>query len=73
MPAPFETPEIKSRLKVVKTQLLKARYFSQQEQIKELNASFRQVFVAHEAYLKRIEDFALDATQTSITDLKDLD
>ena len=73
LPTPFETPEIKSRLKVVKTQLLKARYFSQQEQIEELSTSFRQVFVAHEAYLKRIEDFALDATQTSITDLKDLD
>ena len=43
LPTPFETPEIKSRLKVVKTQLLKARYFSQQERIEELNTSFRQV------------------------------
>ena len=73
LPTPFETPEIKSRLKVVKTQLLKARYFSQQEQNKELNESFRQVFIAHEAYLKRIEDFAVNGAQTTITDLKDLD
>ena len=27
IPAPFDTPEIKSRLKVVKTALLKARYY----------------------------------------------
>ena len=73
LPTPFETPEIKSRLKVVKTQLLKARYFSQQEQLEEFNESFRQVFVAHEAYLKRIEDFAIDTEQTTTTDLKDLD
>ena len=72
LPTPFETSEIKSRLKVVKTQLLKARYFSQQEQLEELNESFRQVFVAHEAYLKRIEDFAIDAAQTT-TDIKALD
>ena len=58
---------------MVKTQLLKARYFSQQEQLEEFNESFRQVFVAHEAYLKRIEDFAIDTEQTTTTDLKDLD
>ena len=72
LPSPFETPEIKSRLKVVKTQLLKARYFSQEEQIDQLKESFEQVFIAHKAYLKRIEDFALDETQATSEDLKSL-
>ena len=72
LPAPFETPEIKSRLKVVKTQLLKARYFSQKEQSKKFNESIEGVFVAHRAFLKRIEDFALDADQNSIKNVKDL-
>lgn len=72
LPAPFETPEIKSRLKVVKTQLLKARYFSQKEQSKKFNESIEGVFVAHRAFLKRLEDFAQDADQNLIKNVKDL-
>ena len=72
LPAPFETPEIKSRLKVVKTQLLKARYFSQKEQVKEFNESIEGVFIAHRSYLKRIEDFAQNADQNLTKDVKDL-
>lgn len=59
-PAPFDTPEIKSRLKVVKTELLKSRYYSIEEQQEELNQSFNALFVAYTAYLKRIEDFSMD-------------
>ena len=67
IPAPFDTPEIKSRLKVVKTELLKARYYSLEEQQKELDESFQALFVAYTAYLKRIEDFSLDVQEESAT------
>ena len=60
IPAPFDTPEIKSRLKVVKTALLKARYYSVDERQLELKESYKALFVAYTAYLKRIEDFSLD-------------
>ena len=60
IPAPFDTPEIKSRLKVVKTALLKARYYSVEERQKELDESYEALFVAYMAYLKRIEDFSLE-------------
>ena len=60
IPAPFDTPEIKSRLKVVKTALLKARYYSVEERQKELDESYQALFIAYTAYLKRIEDFSLD-------------
>lgn len=60
IPAPFDTPEIKSRLKVVKTALLKARYYSVEERQQELDDSYEALFIAYTAYLKRIEDFSLD-------------
>ena len=60
IPAPFDTPEIKSRLKVVKTALLKARYYSVEERQLELDESYKALFIAYNAYLKRIEDFSLD-------------
>ena len=60
IPAPFDTPEIKSRLKVVKTALLKARYYSVEERQEELDESYEALFVAYTAYLKRIEDFSLE-------------
>lgn len=60
IPAPFDTPEIKSRLKVVKTALLKARYYSVEERQLELDESYEALFVAYTAYLKRIEDFSLE-------------
>ena len=60
IPAPFDTPEIKSRLKVIKTALLKARYYSVEERQLELEESYKALFIAYTAYLKRIEDFSLD-------------
>lgn len=60
IPAPFDTPEIKSRLKVVKTALLKARYYSVEERQQELDDSYEALFIAYTAYLKRIEDFSLN-------------
>ena len=60
IPEPFNTQEIKSRLKVVKTALLKARYYSVEERQQELDESYEALFIAYTAYLKRIEDFSLD-------------
>ena len=60
IPAPFDTPEIRSRLKVVKTVLLKARYYSVEERQKELDESYDALFMAYTAYLKRIEDLSLE-------------
>ncbi len=66
IPAPFNTPEIKSRLKVVKTELLKSRYYSLEEQQEELDESFKHLFEAYTAYLKRIEDFSLDVQEEGV-------
>ena len=66
IPAPFDTPEIKSRLKVVKTELLKSRYYSIEEQQEELDESFKHLFKAYAAYLKRIEDFSLDVQEEGV-------
>ena len=63
IPVPFDTPEIKSRLKVVKTALLKARYYSVEERQQELDESYEALFVAYTAYLKRIEDFSLEVQE----------
>lgn len=73
IPAPFDSPEIKSRLKVVKTELLKVRYYSLEERQVELDESFQTLFIAHRAYLKKIEDFSLDfqeeGTSNKVIDL----
>ena len=54
LPAPFETPEIKSRLKVVKTQLLKARYFSQKEQVKKSLMKVLKAYLLHTAHFSNV-------------------
>lgn len=73
IPAPFDTPEIKSRLKVVKTALLKARYYSVEERQQELDESYEALFIAYTAYLKRIEDFSLDLQEEQeLNDVIDL-
>ena len=57
IPAPFDAPDIKSRLKVIKTALLKAHYYSQENNEEELNKSLKEIYSAYQAYLMRIEDF----------------
>ena len=59
-PYPFDVPDIKSRLKVVKTCLLKARYFSQEKNEQELNTNLKDLYQAYAAFLKRIEDYATE-------------
>lgn len=63
IPSPFNTPEIQSRLKVVKTELLKARYYGLEEMQKELDQSMEALFIAYRAYLKRIEDLSQDVQE----------
>ena len=58
LPSPFETADIRSRLKVVKTQLLRVSYYSTQEKYDELNPALFDLYDAYKAYLLRIEDFA---------------
>lgn len=63
-PSPFNTPDIKSRLKVVKTALLKARYYSQEKREKELNTNLIELYQAYAAFLQRIEDFSTEDLST---------
>lgn len=58
LPPPFETPAIRSRLKVVKTQLLRVSYFSTEQNYEALNKGLIELYEAYNAYLRRIEDFA---------------
>ena len=51
------------QIKVVKTALLKARYYSVEERQLELDESYEALFVAYTAYLKRIEDFSLEVQE----------
>ena len=63
LPAPFSTPDIHSRLKVVKTELIKARYYGQEANQEELNESLKKLYDAYKAYLMRIEDFAIESNE----------
>ncbi|MGB2475066.1 MAG: hypothetical protein ACPIB2_00115 [Flavobacteriaceae bacterium] len=58
VPAPYNAPDIHSRLKVVKTEILKALYYSQEKKEEELNSSLNRLYLVYKAYLKRIEDFS---------------
>lgn len=64
MPAPFNAPDIKSRLKVVKTMLLKAHYYSQENKVEALNTSIKEIYEAYQAYLMRVEDFAQNDSES---------
>lgn len=63
LPSPFSTPDIKSRLKVVKTELIKARYYGQEADQEKLNEALKKLYIAYNAYLMRIEDFALTSSE----------
>lgn len=66
---PFNTPDVRSRLKVVKTQLLKARFYSKERMQKELNETIENLYVAYTAYLKRVEDFSKETETVIVNDL----
>jgi hypothetical protein len=52
-----------SRLKVVKTELIKARYYGQEADQEQLNESLKKLYKAYKAYLMRIEDFAVEVKE----------
>ena len=55
----FDVPAINSRIRVVKTQLLRCKYYSQQEDFELLNRGLTELFDSYDILLKRIDDIAL--------------
>ena len=68
LPEPFDSSDVRSRLKVVKTQLLKARFNSREGMQEELNQNIENLYVAYTAYLKRIEDFSEESEKVVLND-----
>lgn len=56
LPKDFEIPAVKSRLRVVKTNLLKSRFYAQQEDMESLTKTLDEVFESYNILLKRIDD-----------------
>lgn len=56
LPKDFEIPAVKSRLRVVKTNLLKSRFYAQQEDMESLTKTLDEVFGSYNILLKRIDD-----------------
>ena len=59
LPVNFDVPAINSRIRVVKTQLLRCKYYSQQEDFELLNLGLTELFDSYDILLKRIDDIAL--------------
>ncbi|MDB9836671.1 hypothetical protein OAC51_07190 [Flavobacteriaceae bacterium] len=59
LPAGFDVPAINSRIRVVKTQLLRCKYYSQKEDFELLNLGLTELFDSYDILLKRIDDIAL--------------
>tara|TARA_Y100000389_G_scaffold193620_1_gene222573 strand:+ start:4156 stop:4710 length:555 start_codon:yes stop_codon:yes gene_type:complete len=55
---PYEVPAVKSRLRVVKTHLLRSRYYTQEEDIESLNSALNDLFDSYNILLMRIDDIA---------------
>ena len=55
----FDVHAINSRIRVVKTQLLRCKYYSQQEDFELLNLGLTELFDSYNILLKRIDDIAL--------------
>ena len=56
LPKDFEIPAVKSRLRVVKTNLLKSRFYAQQEDMESLTKTLDEVFESYNILSKRIDD-----------------
>ncbi len=56
----FEVSPVKSRLRIIKTDLLKCYYFSQENDITSLNSSLTDLFNSYNIFLMRIDDLAQD-------------
>ena len=59
LPGNFEVPAVKSRIRVVKTQLLRCNYFSKEEDVDLLIIAMDDLFNSYNILMKRIDDVAL--------------
>ena len=59
LPEKYELPAVKSRLRVVKTNLLRCRFYSQEEDIEALSLALKNAFDSYDILIKRIDDLAL--------------
>ena len=50
-------PEIRGRLKVLKTNILKCKFNNHQNDIKSLNESLKNLFTSYNILFERLEDF----------------
>ena len=50
-------PEIKGRLKVLKTNILKCKFNNHQNDIKNLNESLKNLYLSYNILFQRLEDF----------------
>tara|TARA_E500000331_G_scaffold210860_1_gene202152 strand:- start:2 stop:361 length:360 start_codon:yes stop_codon:yes gene_type:complete len=62
-PDKLDVPDIKSRIKVVKSLLLKCRYNSKNENWKDLDISLEELFISYNSLINRI---------TSVVDENDI-
>ncbi len=70
LPVGFEVPAIKSRVRVVKTHLLRCKYYSQQEDFELLNLGLIELFDSYDILLKRIDDVALSEDALSVNEFE---
>jgi|SaaInlStandDraft_1057018.scaffolds.fasta_scaffold29018_3 hypothetical protein len=68
LPDGFEVPAINSRIRVVKTQLLRCKYYSQEEDFESLNLGLIDLFDSYDILLKRIDDIALSEEALSVNE-----
>ena len=68
LPDGFEVPPINSRIRVVKTQLLRCIYYSQEEDFESLNLGLIDLFDSYDILLKRIDDIALSEEALSVNE-----
>ena len=50
-------PEIRGRLKVLKTNILKCKFNNHQNDIKNLNESLKNLYLSYNILFQRLEDF----------------
>jgi hypothetical protein len=67
---PYEVPAVKSRLRVVKTHLLRSRYYTQEEDMESLNSALNDLFDSYNILLMRIDDIAQNDVDLKKTSLK---
>ena len=53
-------PEIRGRLKVLKTNILKCKFNNHQNDIKNLNESLRKLFISYNILFERLDGFKVD-------------